>query len=124
MAYIIRIKNIIDPRGKMGIIDSPQDLPFKIRRVLYMSEITGTRGGHAHKKTIQGLICLKGKCEIYTNNGQERKIFQLSSPEKCLILNPEDWHTMQKFSEDAILLVLGSEYYNPEDYIKEESKND
>lgn len=122
MAHIIKIKNIADERGRMGIIDNKNALPFEVKRILYFSRIKGERGGHAHKKTSQALISIKGSCEIFTNNGRVKQKFYLNSPEKCLILNPEDWHTMQNFSKDAILLALGSEYYDPDDYILEEPK--
>ena len=68
------------------------------------------------------MICLKGSSEIYINNGKEKKTFVLDSADKALIVNPEDWHTMKNLSEDTVLLALGSEYYDPEDYIKEEPK--
>ena len=124
MAHFIKIKSIKDERGEIGIIDSPDSLPFEVKRVLFIKDSVETRGGHAHKKTIQGLICLKGSCEVYTNNGKVKETFILDSADKCLILNPEDWHTMKNLSKDSVLLALGSEYYDPEDYIKEEPIND
>ena len=120
MAHIIKIKNIKDEKGEFGIIDSPDGLPFDVKRVLFIRDSIEMRGGHAHKKMIQGLICINGSCEVYTNNGEEKKSFVLDSAEKCLIINPEDWHTMRNLSKDSVLLALGSEYYDPEDYIVEE----
>lgn len=119
MAEIIEVKVIEDERGSMGILDKPESLPFSVKRVLFIYGVEGERGGHGHKRTIQGLICIKGSCEIFVNNGIEKNNFILNSPEKCLILNPEDWHKM-KLTKDAVLLALGSEYYDPEDYVKEE----
>jgi len=124
MAYLIKIKNIKDEKGSIGIIDNPDSLPFKIKRILFIKDSIETRGSHAHKKTIQALICIRGSSEIYTNNGKIKETFILDSPEKCLIVNPEDWHTMKNYSIDSVLLAIGSEYYDPEDYIKEEPKND
>ena len=124
MAHIIEIKTIKDERGEIGIIDSPDSLPFEVKRILFIKDSTEKRGNHAHKKTIQALICLKGSCEIYTNNGKEKRTFILDSSDKCLILNPEDWHTMTNLSKESVLLALGSKYYDTEDYITEEPKND
>lgn len=124
MAHFIKIKTIKDERGEIGIIDSPDSLPFEVKRVLFIKDSTNTRGNHAHKKTIQALICIKGSCEVYINNGKEKKTFMLDSSDKCLIVNPEDWHTMKNLSMDSVLLAFGSEYYDPEDYIIEEPKND
>ena len=82
--------------------------------------MTQKRGGHRHKKTIQALICLDGSCEVYVNDGQKKEIFLLDSPSKCLLLKPEDWHTMDKFTKGSTLLVFASEFYNKDDYISEE----
>ena len=77
------------------------------------------RGGHRHHKTIQAAICLQGSCHINNNNGNKKEEFTLDSPHKCLILEPSDWHTMDRFTSDAILMVLASEYFDANDYIFE-----
>ena len=68
---------------------------------------------------MQALISLGGSCDIYTNNGEKEEIFFLDNPNKCLILDPKDWHTMDNFSEGSTLLVFSSEFYDKEDYIDE-----
>ena len=47
------------------------------------------------------------------------KTYTLDSPNQCLILEPEDWHTMDGFSKDSILLVFASEFFDADDYIYE-----
>ncbi len=120
MAYIMNLPTFEDEKGKLTVIE--KILPFKIKRVYYIYDVKSKRGGHRHKKTIQALIALGGKCEVYVNNGKEKKIFLLDSPTKCLVLEPEDWHTMDNFDENTILLVFASEYYDKNDYIDEEYK--
>ena len=97
-----------------------QILPFAIKRVYYMYEVTAKRGGHRHKKTIQGLVCLNGSCEVFLNDGHTKRTELLNSPRRLLIVEPQDWHTMDQFSPGAILLVLASEVYDRQDYIDEE----
>ena len=97
-----------------------QDLiPFEIKRVYYIYDAIGKRGGHRHKNTDQALICLNGSCEIYLNNQGEESTVLLDSPEKCLIVHKDDWHTMDQFSKGSILLVLASTKYDVNDYIDE-----
>ena len=117
MAHLIDLKTIIDSSGSLTVID--KSLPFEIKRVFYIYSVKGKRGGHKHKKTIQGMVCLTGSCEILVESNQMKETFLLNSPNKCLILNPEDWHEMNHFSEGTILLVLSSEYFDPQDYINE-----
>ena len=95
-----------------------QKIRGKVGRYIYGVD-NSERGGHRHKKTIQAAICLQGKCTIYNNNGNEEQVFELDIPEKCLIIKPEDWHTMYNFSKDAILMVLASDYFDQDDYIFE-----
>jgi len=118
MAYLIELPTFRDKRGKLTVIENI--LPFEIKRVYYIYDVKSQRGGHRHKKTIQALIALGGKCEVYVNNGKEEKIFLLDSPNKCLVLEPEDWHTMDNFDKNTFLLVFASEYYDKHDYIYKE----
>lgn len=119
MPELYTIPTFSDTKGDLSVLDKV--LPFKIKRVFYIYNVDENivRGGHRHHKTIQALICIKGSCIIHTNNGSLVEDFALSEPNKCLIVNREDWHTMHTFSEDAILLVLASEHYDVNDYIDE-----
>lgn len=117
MAHIIDLPTFGDERGNLTVVEKV--LPFDIKRFYYIYDVSSKRGGHRHKKTIQALICLGGSCEIYLNNGIKEKTVVLDTPDKCLILEPQDWHTMDNFSKNAILLVFASEYYDKNDYIYE-----
>lgn len=118
MAHIIKLPTFGDESGKLTIIE--RVLPFAIKRFYYVYDVNSIRGGHRHKKTIQALVCLGGSCEIYINNGKSEETILLNRSDKCLILQPEDWHTMDKFSKGSTLLVFASEYYDVNDYIDEE----
>ncbi|MFA6143776.1 MAG: FdtA/QdtA family cupin domain-containing protein [Sulfuricurvum sp.] len=122
MARLINLQTHSDERGCLTIAEKV--LPFDIKRFYYIYDVSSKRGGHRHKKTIQALICLGGSCEIYVNNGKNKETVLLNHPSQCLIVNPEDWHTMDKFSKGSTLLVFSSEYYDKEDYIDEEYEND
>ena len=121
MPQIITLPTYSDTRGDLTVIEKL--LPFDIKRVYYMYNCKSKRGGHRHIKTIQALIALTGSCEIYINNNKEKNTYILNSPEQCLILEPEDWHCMDKFSKDCVLLVLASEYFDNSDYIDKEYEN-
>lgn len=117
MSQLISLPTHENEKGSLTVIE--KILPFDIKRVYYIYNANGIRGGHRHKKTIQALICVHGECTVYLNNGETKGRFLLNSPSKCLILHPEDYHTMQNFSSDAVLLVLASDFYNENDYIWE-----
>jgi len=118
MANLIDLKTFTDKRGNLTVIEKV--IPFEIKRVFYIYGVDDSkRGGHRHYKTRQAAICIKGSCTIYNNNNSIEDIFELDKPNKCLILDPDDWHTMYNFSADAILMVFASEYFDENDYIFE-----
>jgi dTDP-4-dehydrorhamnose 3,5-epimerase-like enzyme len=120
MARIIDLKTFTDTRGNLTVIEKV--VPFDIKRLFYIYGVDASaRGGHRHHKTVQAAICLVGSCRVQSNNGKspEFEDFHLDSPAKCLIIEPEDWHTMDLFTPDAILMVLASDFYDHADYIFE-----
>jgi dTDP-4-dehydrorhamnose 3,5-epimerase-like enzyme len=118
MAQLIDLKTFTDKRGNLTVVEKV--IPFTIKRIFYIYGVDeSVRGGHRHKTTVQAAICLKGSCQIYNNDGKEENRFVLDQPNKCLLLQPTDWHTMDHFTEDAILMVLASEYFDAGDYIFE-----
>ncbi len=119
MAKIIKLPTFGDERGNLTVIEKITDFDFKRAYYIYGAD-DSVRGGHRHHRTKQLLISINGSCEIFCENEElEKKTFKLDSPDKCLLLESEDWHTMQKFTKDCILLVLASEYYDANDYIDE-----
>ena len=118
MAYLLDLKKYTDERGNLVVVDNV--LPFEMKRIFYIYGVDHSiRGGHRHKETIQAAICLKGSCCIENDDGEIRQSFNLNRPDLCLVLLPTDWHQMHSFSEDAMLMVLASKGYDPEDYIYE-----
>lgn len=116
MASLINLKTFTDTRGNLTVIEKV--VPFDIKRIFYIYGVDDSeRGGHRHHQTMQAAICIRGNCCIYNNNGREESSIMLDSPDKCLLIEPEDWHTMHSFSDDAILMVLASEYFEASDYI-------
>lgn len=116
MADLMSLKTFTDKRGNLTVIE--KTIPFDIKRIFYIYGVDKSeRGGHRHKKTIQAAICLKGSCRIFNDNSMMQEEFLLDSPDKCLLLMPEDWHKMYDFTPDAILMVLASEHFDENDYI-------
>jgi len=118
MAYLMDLKTFTDKRGNLTVIE--KIVPFDIKRIFYIYGVDdSTRGGHRHKTTRQAAICLQGACQIYNHDGEKEMTYVLDKPDKCLILETKDWHTMHHFTPDAILMVLASEYFDQNDYIFE-----
>lgn len=116
MPQLIQLNTFHSESGNLTVFEKL--MPGTIKRVFYIYGAGHVpRGGHRHKKTWNALICLHGQCRVYVNTGVEESDYLLDQPNTCLILEPADWHTMENFSDDAILLVLSNEYYDVADYI-------
>lgn len=109
-----------DDRGLLISLEAFKDIPFEIRRVYYMFDtVEGVRRGyHSHRTLEQILICINGSCKVLLDNGCEKKIVSLEKKYEGLYVPQNMWREMYDFSPDAILMVLASDYYNEEDYIR------
>lgn len=110
-----------DDRGQLVAIEEIKDIPFKIKRVYYMYETKKgvRRGYHAHKKLEQILICIHGSCKVLLDDGEDKKIVSLEKPYEGVYVSNNMWREMYDFSDDAVLMVLASEIYNEEDYVRD-----
>ncbi|RTE86831.1 MULTISPECIES: FdtA/QdtA family cupin domain-containing protein [Gammaproteobacteria] len=109
-----------DERGSLVALESDKTVPFPIKRVYYIfgTQPGVSRGFHAHKKLKQVAVCVTGKCKMVLDNGKQREETWLDSPTKGLVIDNMTWREMHDFSEDCVLLVLASEHYSEEDYIR------
>lgn len=110
-----------DERGQLVAIQENIDIPFDIKRVYYMYKTIPNmvRGKHAHKKLEQILICTSGSCKIHLDDGKETAEVTLDKPWEGLYLSHNMWREMYDFTDDAVLMVLASELYDTEDYIRD-----
>jgi dTDP-4-dehydrorhamnose 3,5-epimerase-like enzyme len=119
MAQILNLNSIQSVTGNLNIFENL--LPGEIKRVYYISNVpaNAVRGKHRHHKTWQALICINGSCDVLVNDNESEVVYHLNHNSKCLILEPKEWHLMENFSENCILLVIANENYDVNDYIDE-----
>lgn len=116
----IKFKEIRDKYGHLTPIEEKVDIPFEIKRVYYISKVEQgvTRGFHSHRKLHQVLVCLNGSVKIRLKNPDNEEIVELNEPSLGLYIGPYIWREMFDFTEGSVLLVLASEYYDEDDYIR------
>ncbi|MDO5980112.1 sugar 3,4-ketoisomerase [Flavivirga spongiicola] len=117
---VLIIPKIKDPRGNLAVIEK-DIVPFKIKRVYYLFDIpSGSyRGGHAHKELSQFVIALSGSFEVVLKDREKTKRVILNSPTKGLLITPGIWRELENFSSGAVCLVVASDIYKEEDYIRD-----
>jgi UDP-2-acetamido-3-amino-2,3-dideoxy-glucuronate N-acetyltransferase len=119
-AKVIEFPEIFDLRGKLTFAEAPNSLPFIPKRFFLLYDVPGkdVRGEHAHKDLHQFLVCIKGSCAVVVDDGQNRCEVVLDRPTLGLHIPPLVWATQYKFTPDAVLLVLASDIYKADDYIR------
>lgn len=117
---LITIPKIEDPRGNLSVIENAV-IPFEIKRVYYLYDVPSgaERGGHAHKKLKQFLISLSGSFDVVLNDGVEERIVTLNRPNIGLLLPKGIWRELQNFSSGSVCLVLASDVFDEDDYIRD-----
>lgn len=107
-------------KGNITAINSGEEIPFSIKRVYYLYDIPGgeSRGGHAHLDLSQLIVAGSGSFDLVLDDGFESKTIRLSQPYEGVILPPGIWRELTSFSSGAICLVLASEVYLEEDYLR------
>lgn len=123
LSYIIEIPKIED-EGYLCFMEENNHTPFSIKRIYYIFDVfkNAVRGKHAHKTTKQVLFCIQGSITIVLDNGKDKEAITLNKPNQGLFLDKMMWHEMVAFKEGTVLLVVASDIYKPEDYIRDYRK--
>lgn len=117
---LIEIPTVKDTRGNLAFIQNGT-IPFEFKRVYYLFDVPSSafRGGHSHIKQQEFLIALSGSFEVTVDNGKEKVTFFLNKPNVGLLIPSGFWRELQNFSSGAVCLVLNSDEFIEEDYIRD-----
>lgn len=119
--YIIDLPKIVDPRGNLTVAEGGKDVPFEVKRVYWTYDVPSgeSRGGHAHRCCEEFIVAVSGSFDVTLDDGRERRTFHLNHPYQGLYVGTGIWRTLDDFSSGAVCLVLASEGFEEEDYIRE-----
>lgn len=108
-------------QGNLTVIANGIDVPFDVKRCYYLYDVPGgeSRGAHAHKALYQLIIAASGSFTVTLDDGSVKRTFLLNRPYQGLLVVPGIWRTLDDFSSGSVCLVLASEKYCKEDYIRE-----
>lgn len=119
---MLQFRNLGDERGRLVVVEGGQDIPFEIKRVFYIygSDPVVVRGKHANRRSEFILINVAGssKVRVIDRSGNEM-VISLNHPHTGIYLPAMVWKDMYDFSPDSVLLVLSSEHYDPNEYIRD-----
>jgi|SRR3954449_6528306 hypothetical protein len=119
---ILQLPKIHNPAGNITVIENFAGiLPFGVQRIYFLYDIPGGegRGGHGHKNLQQLIVAASGSFDLIVDDGKVKRTFHLARPNFGLFLPAGLWRELTNFSSGSICLVLASEKYNEDDYIRE-----
>ena len=110
-----------DRKGNISVVQNGVTVPFDVKRVYYLYDVPGgeSRGAHAHKELSQLIVAASGSFRVILDDGRAKRTFFLNRPYQGLYLKPGIWRDLNDFSSGAVCMVLASEKYDPEDYIRD-----
>ena len=118
---LLNFKVLNNQQGNAVNIESESTVPFEIKRIYYIfvTERYAVRGRHAHHNLEQAIICVSGACDFILDDGKERVTVHLDNPAQALYIKNNIWREFTNFTEDCVVMVLASEHYNADDYIRD-----
>lgn len=113
-------KHHSDLNGNLSVVENNDTIPFQVKRIYYLYDVPGgtERGAHAHKKLYQLIVAASGSFSITLNDGNVKRTYTLNRPYQGLLVVPGIWRELNDFSSGAVCLVLASEKYDSNDYIR------
>lgn len=117
---ILPLNKIHNRAGNITIVEGNKNIQFGVKRIYYLYDIPGgeDRGGHAHKELYQLIVAASGSFDVILDDAINKKIVKLNRPDYGLLVVPGIWRELKEFSSGAICLVMASELYIPNDYLR------
>ena len=121
LPHIIELPKIEDNRGNLSFLESINHIPFTMQRAYWIYDVPGGehRGGHAFRNNREFIIALSGSFDIILNDGSKEIKFSLNRSYYGLYIPNLTWRKIENFSTNSLALVLSSQTYNAQDYIRE-----
>lgn len=107
--------------GNLTVVENGLTLPFDVKRVYYLYDVPGgeSRGAHAHRDLEQFIVAASGSFKVTLDDGKCKRTFFLNRPYQGLYVKPGMWRDLDDFSSGAVCMVLASDVYKKEDYIRD-----
>ncbi|MBR3478085.1 MAG: FdtA/QdtA family cupin domain-containing protein [Bacteroidaceae bacterium] len=119
-AKLIKVGTAIDKRGQLCFTENAE-LPFKIERVFWISNIPKgeSRGCHAHRICAEIVFPAQGSFDMFVSDSEGERTYKMADPSIGIYIGPNVWCELKNFSQDAVCVVLASHRYMTEGYVND-----
>lgn len=120
---LVDIPLVNDHRGSLCVAEANRHVPFPIERVYWIYGVPRDtqRGRHAHRSVQELVIATAGEFDVHCDNGIDRDTIHLDDPSRGLLLGSGVWRELDAFSPGAVCLVLASDAYEEDEYVRDYS---
>src|SRR5215217_1626730 len=117
----IELPRILDARGNLSFIEGEKHVPFDIKRTYWIYDVPGgeTRGGHAYHSLQEFVVAISGSFDLVLDDGVTRTVHALNRSYNGIYVPSMVWRSLENFSTNALCLVLASDVYREDDYIRD-----
>lgn len=121
MSELIHLPKILDKRGNLSFLEEENHIPFKIKRAYWIYDVPGgeIRGSHAFRTNREFIIALSGSFDVILHNGLMEMKYSLNRSYYGLYIPNLIWRKLENFSTNSLALVVASEKFNIDDYIRD-----
>lgn len=119
--YVVDLPRYLDSRGNLAVIEGNESVPFDIKRTYWIYDVPGGeyRGAHAFRCNRELIVALSGSFDVVLDDGAERKVYPLNRSYYGLYVPAGVWRELTNFSTNSLALVLASEPFSEDDYIRD-----
>lgn len=120
-AKIIQLPKILDKRGNLSFFESPNQIPFDVKRTYWIYDVPGgeVRGSHAFREQQEFIIALSGSFDVILNDGFKEEKFSLNRSYYGLVIPKMYWRKLENFSTNSLALIVSDKSYDENDYIRD-----
>ena len=117
---VIDMSKVHAKTGSITVLENGVNVPFDVKRIYYLYDVPSgeERGGHAHYELEQYIVAASGSFDVILDDGVNQRRISLNRPNLALHILPGLWRELDSFSSGSITLVLASEIYDEQDYIR------
>lgn len=118
---IVELERHRHPNGSLSVVENGNDTPFAIKRVFYLYDVPGdsSRGGHSHHSAQELIVAVSGSFDVRLTDGHDTLTVQLNRPYRALYIPAGIWRSLDNFSSGSVCMVLTSELFSEEDYVRD-----